>query len=420
MRRWVWCRTAGIAHHLRARQLSSVASNVERVSVRCGSAGSVYVDLHNIGKVASSDPLLIYLPPYWDAFSDVAPQVPSFLRRYPTAVINYRWFGFHPFEEVELPKVEVQEPEGSEEPETPTVHNWPFPVHDMLKAYSWIVEHLAPSDTTRRDVYIYGSYLGASLASSLALTESHPHQRMAVRGCVAFNGIYNWTTFLPDHQINKKSTAKAANVLEEILGQPTDPTFQDLKHHISTLFGDPANLFDPFASASLFFHTPGLHVPQEFDASADPVATMLGAYATGASEEAKQAIKSLLLLMADKPPRKSALAFPPRKSTLKLPDTLLLHTSQPPLPSTFQKRKRKAVPMNHFKTHAEDLGALMRKSLEKIELRDRSKWDHDLDEYLEVDRRVQTYDVGKDERPFEMPSQGEVIARNWLEDRMSR
>ncbi|ETS78067.1 hypothetical protein PFICI_10129 [Pestalotiopsis fici W106-1] len=373
--------------------------------------------LHNIGKVSSSDPLLIYLPPYWDALTETAPQVPSFLRRYPTAVINYRWYGFHPFEEVEPPKAEVQ---NSGDPEAPTLHNWPFPVHDTLNAYSWIVEHLAPSDSTRRDVYVYGSYLGASLATSLALTESHPHQRMAVRGCVAFNGIYNWTMFLPDHQINKKSGARAANVLEEILGQPTDPSFQDLKQHISSLFGEPSHLFDPFVSACLFFQTAGLLVPQDFDVSADPVATMLGSYAPAASEEAQEAIKSLLLVMADKPPRKSALAFPPRKSTLKLPDTLLLHTALPPLPAAFQRRRRKPVATNHFKTQADELAALMRRSLEKIELRDRSKWDHDLDEYLEVDRRVQLFNVGKDERPFEIPNYGEAVARDWLEDRMSR
>lgn len=402
--------------------VSTKPSNVERVSVKCGSTGSVFIDLHNIGKVSSSDPLLIYLPPYWDASTEVAPQVPSFLRRHPTAVINYRWYGFHPFEEVEPARVEVPKSEDSEAPTpTPTLHNWPFPVHDTLNAYSWIVDHLAPSDSTRRDVYVYGSYLGASLATSLALTESHPHQRMAVRGCVAFNGIYNWTMFLPDHQINKKSGARAANVLEEILGQPTDPSFQDMKQHMSHLFGEPSHLFDPFASACLFFQTAGLLVPQDFDASADPVATMLGSYgALAASDEAHEAIKSLLTVMADKPPRKSALAFPPRKSTLKLPDTLLLHTAQPPLPATFQRRRRKAVPTNHFKTQAEELASLMRKSLEKIELKDRSKWDHDLDEYLEVDRRVQMYDVGKDERPFEIPHYGEDVAARWLEDRMAR
>jgi hypothetical protein len=234
-------------------------------------------------------------------------------------VINYRWHGYHPFEDTEPAPAAAQE---VEEPGSLPAQKWPVPVHDTLQAYSWIVENLTPPTHTRRDVYVYGSYLGASLATSLALTESHPHQRMGVRGCVAFNGIYNWTMFLPDHQINKKSTKRAANVLEEILGQPTDPTFQELKQHIPNLFGEPTHLFDPFVSACMFFQTPGLLVPQEFDASADPVISMLGSAAV-ATDEAREAIKALLQMMVDKPPRRSPLAFPPRKSTLKIPETLL-------------------------------------------------------------------------------------------------
>ncbi|KAK9770263.1 hypothetical protein AB5N19_07729 [Seiridium cardinale] len=419
MRRWTLGKTAGLARHVKSRHLSTLLSgpgNVERISVRCGSAGSVFVDLHNIAKVTSTDPLLIYLPPYSSISAETVPQVPSFLRRYPTAVINYRWNGYHPFEDVEPPPVVEEE---SEESGLPLTQRWPVPIHDTLQAYSWIIENLTPSTYTRRDVYVYGSYLGASLATSLALTESHPHQRMAVRGCVAFNGIYNWTMFLPDHQINKQATTRAANVLEEILGQPTDPTFQDFKDHLSCMFGEPAQLFDPFVSACLFFQTAGLLVPQKFDASADPVISMLGSVAA-ATDEAQEAIKALLQMMVDRPPRRSALAFPPRKSTLKIPETLLLHSAPPPLPTTFQKRRRKAITTNHFKTQAEELGSLMRRSLEKLELRDRSKWDDDFDGYLEVDRRVQVYDVGKENQLFDIPNYGEVLAREWLEDRMSK
>jgi hypothetical protein len=342
--------------------------------------------------------------------------VPAFLRKYPTAVINYRWGGLGLHVEVDEPTVAVQE---SQEPSTLPPQIWPLPVHDTLQAYSWIVENLVPPAQTRRDVYVYGSYLGASLAASMALTESHPHQRMAVRGCVAFNGIYNWTMFLPDHQINKQSKSKAANVLEEILGLPTDPSFGELKQRISSLFGNPGHLFDPFASACLFFQTAGLLVPQEFDSSADPVISMLGS-AVAASEEAQEAIKALLRTMAAKPPRKSPLAFPPRKSTLKLPETLLLHTSMPSLPMTFRKRPRKTAATNHFRTQAQELASLIRRSLEKLELKDRSKWDHDLDEYSEIDRRVQVYEVGKDDQSFQIPNYGEVVAGQWLEDRMSR
>jgi hypothetical protein len=225
--------------------------------------------------------------------------------------------------------------------------------------------------------------------------------------------------FLPDHQINKNSNTNAVNVLEDILGQPTDPAFQDLKDDMPDLFGEPSQLFDPFVSPCLFFQTPGLLVPQKFDASADPVISMLGS-TVAASAEAQEAIKALLQMMKDKPPRRSPLAFPPRQSTLKIPETLLLHTELPPPPMTFQKRRRKAVVDNHFKTQAHELMSLMRRSLEKLELRERSKWDQDFEGYLEVNRRVQCYDVGKDEQPFHLPDYGKELACEWLEDRMSR
>lgn len=445
MRRWVVARISGVTRHSahpKPRYLSAIASaasNVERIFVRCGSAGGVSVEyvldirrltswtlidmtpsLHNIGKVSTSDPLMIYLPPYASALPDEVPQIPAFLRRYPTAVINYRWAGYHPFEELETPvTTATSEPSADESVPLVFPQRWPMPLHDTLQAYSWIAENLTPPAHTRRDVYVYGSYLGASLATSLSLTENHPHQRMGVRGCIAFNGIYNWTMFLPDHQINRSPSTKAANVLENILGQPTDPTLQDLKQYLPDLFGEPSNLFDPFASACLFFHTPGLLVPQEFDKPADPVVSMLGSVAV-AGDEAQEAIRALLQVMLDKPPRRSPLAFPPRKSTLKIPETLLLHTTLPPLPATFQKRKRKAVTTNQFKTQAHELAALMRRSLEKLELKDRSKWDEDFDGYLEVDRRVQVYDIGKDNELFQIPRYGEEMAQEWLENRLGK
>jgi hypothetical protein len=245
---------------------------------------------------------------------------------------------------------------------------------------------------------------------------------MAVRGVVAYNGIYNWTMFLPDHQINKQSGLRAANILEEILGQPTDPTFQDLKQHASALFGDPANVFDPFASPCLFFQTPGLVVPQDFDSSADPVISMLRSSGLS-SEDAKEAIETLVTMMSDKPPRRSPLAFPPRQSTLKLPETLLLHTPPPAPSGTFQRkpqRRRKPLISNHFGTQAEELAALMRRSLEKLELRERAKWDDGFDGYQEIEKRVQIRDVGVDEGLLELPDRGEALVHEWFENHMSR
>ncbi|KAI0133635.1 hypothetical protein BJ170DRAFT_678571 [Xylariales sp. AK1849] len=423
MRRWGQAKVVEITRQFRPRYLSTVTSSptdVERISVKCGSAGSVYVDLHNIAKVSSSDPLLIYLPPWSTSSTAGVPQIPAFCRGYPTAVINYRWAGYPPFEGNRAPLPTADQ--DSDGLEAPLPLAWPVPVTDTAQAYSWIVENLTPPTYTRRDVYVYGSYLGASLATSLALTETHPHQRMAMRGFVAYNGIYNWTMFLPDHQINKQSGSRTANILEEILGQPTDPTFQELKLHAPDLFGDPSHIFDPFASPCLFFQTPGLWVPQDFDSPADPVLSMLGS-AAGQADGALDAIKSLLAMMAGKPPRRSALAFPPRQSTLKIPETLLLHTSLPAPMAVFRRRpqkRRKAVVDNHFRTQAEELAGLMRRSLEKLEFKERSRWDEDFDGYDEMYKRVQVRDVGMDERSFELPSRGEALVSEWLEDRMEK
>ncbi|KAI1847631.1 hypothetical protein JX266_006483 [Neoarthrinium moseri] len=420
MRGWIRSKAARYVCHLRPRQLSTVApspSNVERVSVKCGSAGSVCVDLHNIGKLSSSDPLLIYLPPFSTSSAQTAPAIPGFLRRYPIAAINYRWAGFDASEETESapgPTGESPDEVGGLPP-----LSWPVPVHDTLSAYSWVIDNLTPSTYTRREAYVYGSYLGASLATSLALTESYPHQRMAVRGCIAYNGIYNWTTFLPDHQINKQSGARSANILEEILGQPTDPAFQDLKQRVSTLFRQPSDLFDPFASACLFFQTSGLLVPPDFDSPADPVIAMLRAAAVP-TDGAQEAIQALMQVMSNKPPRRSPLAFPPRKSTLKLPNTLLLHSPAPSAGWQGKTQRRKKVVGNHFKTQAEDLASLMRRSLAKLELRDRAKWDEDFDEFDEIDKRVQVYNVGADDRTLALPSQGEVLVNTWLADRLGK
>jgi hypothetical protein len=359
--------------------------------------------------------------------AEAAPELPPFLRRYPTAVINYRWAGFHPYPDSEPaspPNLSTGEGAGTEQGGFSPIPRWPFPVHDTLQGYSWIVKNFGPTTHTRRDVYVYGSYLGASLATSMALTESHPHQRMAVRGCVAYNGIYNWTMFLPDHQVNKKSGVRAANVLEEILGQPTDPAFHELRQHMPGLFGDPSHLFDSFASPCLFFQTPGLLVPEGFDVSADPVIAMLGPTARQESDDAQAAIRELLGAMQDKASRRSALAFPPRKSTLKLPEMLLLHTPAPtPLlrRRRWQRRptRRKRTPAsNDFGTQAEELAALMRRSLEKLELRERARWDDGFDSFDEIQRRVQIQDVGEDETLWELPSRGEAVALDWLEERM--
>ncbi|KAI1741414.1 hypothetical protein F4680DRAFT_64529 [Xylaria scruposa] len=396
---------------LRTKPLSTIASglhNAERINVPVGSSGSVKIDLYNLPKVSSSEPLLVYLPPFSSEVptSDLT-SLPRFAQKHATAVIHYRWTDPWPEEKA----VEDDASDGEETVYRRFHSGWPAPIHDTLKAYTWITENLIPTTprSARRDIYVYGSYLGASLATSLALTEAHPHERMAVRGCVAYNGIYNWTMFLPDHPINKLPKSISRNFLEEILTLPGDPDFQELKQMARELFNKPDDLFDPFASSCLFFQTPGLLVPPSFDESAIPPPSSLVDMPWLPEEAVEQ-------LMPLKHPRKSPLVFPARKSTLKIPEMLLLHDTAPPLPPSLMRRRqrrKKENPVNSFRTQAEQLASLMRRSINKVELKERMKWDedmHDCDD--EADRRVQVHDVGD-------KSNG-IIATAWLDDRMFR
>ncbi|RYO94207.1 hypothetical protein DL766_002707 [Monosporascus sp. MC13-8B] len=340
--------------------------------------------------------------------TQVAPQLPLFCHRHPTAVVHYRWAGYPPVGDGSA--TETLKSEGFYAP----LH-WPTPLHDTLQAYSWILENLMPSSSTRRDVYVYGSYLGASLATSLTLTETHPHQRMGIRGCIAFNGIYNWTTFLPDHPVNKLPRTRSLNILKEILTQSRDPTFLGLKQQAEILFEKTDSLFDPFASPCLFFHTPGIHVPQSF------TERVQGSPASKVSVEDI----TLELLLAAVPPKKSHLKFPPTESTLKIPEMLLIHSGPPlpaPSPQRRQQRRKKEYRGNGFRTQAEELAGLMRRSIHEHELKDRKQWDEDLqglktwDE--EATRRVQVYDVGLHHKVPELPDDGNRFAEGWLEDRL--
>jgi len=47
----------------------------------------------------------------------------------------------------------------------------------------------------QRPILVYGSFLGATLATSLALTESFASKNLPTRiaGLVAKNGVYDWT-----------------------------------------------------------------------------------------------------------------------------------------------------------------------------------------------------------------------------------
>jgi hypothetical protein len=317
---------------------------------------------------------------------------------------------------------------------------WPLPIHDTLSAYSWILKNLSPSTSVKRDIYVYGSYVGASLATSLSLTESYPHQAMAIRGCIAYNGIYNWTMFLSDHPIHKQpKKGRPLNVLEAILSQETrvetgpmvtDESLWDLEELSQRLFSKPDDMFDPFISPCLFFHTPGLLVPKTFDTPAAATKTTSNSTPPAREPDAVDAIiTSMTAVNLDKPSRKSPLKFPPSVSLLQIPEMLLLHTSRNTTPTTAPKKKRStrkaaATNINDFQSQAEELGGLCRRSLVKVEFKERMAWDDDFGDIVQAaEGRVQISEAGEaeTETPYpELPPGGQDAVEKWLNERMAR
>ncbi|KAK2061007.1 hypothetical protein LY76DRAFT_567822 [Colletotrichum caudatum] len=433
MRRWPAPRPSSRLHSGRVFQRRCFFHHdpspvVDSVEVVCASSGSITVDLHNVTRHAPSTPLVLYIPPFSPA-PGTRPVVPRFLHPYPTAVVNYRWWS--------APAPTQQEPPGTVDREHGFARpsQWPTPLHDTLAGYTWITENLRPLGGARRDVYVYSSHAGASIAASLALTESHNHERMAVRGLVAWNGIYNWSMFLPDHKVNKPATARSRKL-------PPRPEEGSPLHVLQTmmpeLFRAPVDLLDPFASPSLFFQTAGMTAPSTFTQAA-AVTSFLDRLSSVTSEVKPSDILGLAGGGAFPAPRRSALMFPPRKSTLKLPSTLLLHDSPPTEPATRRgagnasssssssslagelasrtARRRRQVAGHTFRAQTAELAGLMRRSLEKLEFKARAAWDEDFDEAAEAEGRVGVVDAGENEG-LELGEQGQEAVREWLEDRI--
>ncbi|KAJ3476266.1 hypothetical protein NLG97_g9182 [Lecanicillium saksenae] len=376
------------------RRVFSTSNAIESVDVRCGSSGHVTVDLHNFGNLTPDEPILIHFPPL-PAPTASQSKLPEFLQGLPVASIRYRWQGLPGTTPAQL------------DDDSPSPEQWPAPVHDTAFAYSWLSETFAPETGARRGVYVYGSFLGASLATSLALTEAHPHARFAVRGFMAYNGIYNWTMFLPDHRINRPTTRGGKQIMPP---QPREGShLHFLQEHMPSLFGRPTHLFDAFASPSLLFHSPGLLVPRSF--------TMTIAESAAIDAMVGEGIDPAF---APKTPRKSHLVFPPRKSTLKIPEALLMYDSNPiPLTASGKPSKRKPKANgNSFQAQAAELAELMRRSVEVVELKERVKWDDDVHGLAdEAERRVQVLGIGEGSPEYDMSHTGQDAALAWLKDR---
>jgi hypothetical protein len=286
-----------------------------------------------------------------------------------------------------------------------------MPIHDVAFAYQWISRALMPPNNGRGGIYVYGSHLGASLAMSLSLTESRSHEKFCVRGVAAYNGIYNWTMFLPGHRINMIRSMMDVASSRRTNGNLRLDALQD---ELVSLFQTPANLFDPFASPSLFFHNPGLSIPESFYTSTQ-LANIIRSMKGQASDESKENVM----------PRNSYLKFPPKDSSLKIPETILLHDA-PSGPPARQPGTKKGLigsgdgdQRNTYKNQTDEIASLMRRSLARIELKEKARWEEDA-HYLaeEPKRRIQVVEVGQEREDLELNEVGQETVLNWLDENL--
>jgi hypothetical protein len=171
-------------------------------------------------------------------------------------------------------------------------HPFPTPLHDTLHAFSWLTEEYLPSLTTSKSVskatdypspppssytnknklrplLIYGTYLGGTLATSLALTESRTTKLSTnIHGLIVLNGIFDWTsvaTTKPPSSLDSLAT----NSLDRIASN-APLTLRHLHALKQNLFATPSGCFDSFASPTLFFRSPGTSIPTLFPGTKPP------------------------------------------------------------------------------------------------------------------------------------------------------
>ncbi|TVY90933.1 hypothetical protein LAWI1_G004410 [Lachnellula willkommii] len=418
-------------------------------------------------------PLLIYLPPTGSSLRHKHPSIPSYLiNSNALARINYRWNHAPP----PLPSSSPTSPSPSPLPLSshPSYANHPFPtpLHDSLHAYTFLTTSYLPSFSpprqntpspptskfspksayytsppsklTQRPLLIYGSYLGGTLATTLALTESFnttqaPHR---IAGLIAKNAIFDWTgtgTSLPPSPSNPPS-----NPAEEAREEETHWHENTLHILREKLFASPASTFDSFVSPVLFFRTAGLNVPRfwpgtEPEPSPEPESqypSPLSSQDTPPpsppAPEALDSGSSPGKRTTDHPldaQRKSHLKFPTRDSGLKIPRSLFLTTSpsasNPLAPKAKIKTNAKAEGKAKSKpkkkkgdneevtpiAQAEEMATLMRRSVLLHEYKDRRVWDEDLDAESAAEERVWIRSLEEEEDEGERE-----VVREWIED----
>ncbi|KAI9718706.1 MAG: hypothetical protein M1812_003880 [Candelaria pacifica] len=202
-------------------------------------------------------------------------------------------------------------------------HRYPFPLHDVLAAYDWVLKHLAhdrydeqsttdgtassrmqytPDPTGFPRIGVYGELIGGTLATTLGLTECHTN-KSAIGAIAVSNPILDWT--FPS---SNAQAAKTESLSEKIV-DPLVPKY--LSAARAQLFSGPEAHHDPFASPLLFFRTSSNPLPEYTDPALIPNASSPSG--TNESDEESGEVRQ----------RKYHLRYPPSASKLKLPATLI-------------------------------------------------------------------------------------------------
>ncbi|TVY31049.1 hypothetical protein LHYA1_G000225 [Lachnellula hyalina] len=418
-------------------------------------------------------PLLIYLPPTGSSLRHNHPSIPSHLNSNALARINYRWNHVPPPPHSSSPTSPSPSPLPLSSHPSYANHPFPTPIHDTLHAYTFLTTSYLPSFSPplkntpssptskfspksayytsppskliQRPLLLYGSYLGGTLATTLALTESFSTKQTPLRiaGLIAKNAIFDWSgigTSLPPS--TPSPTPEKGRQEAEAETHWHETTLHILKEK---LFANPSSTFDAFVSPILFFRTAGLNVPKYWPGtepepspepesqypSPPPSLSQDPASPSSSSPEHEPALGSGKRTTEHEleTQRKSHLKFPTRDSGLKIPRALFIASSPSPFPSSPDIPKPKTKSHANVKgkgkrkkskgdneevtpiVQAEEMAALMRRSVLLHEYKDRRVWDEDLDAESAAEERVWVRSVGGEEGEEE----GEMV-KEWIED----
>ncbi|KAK1080479.1 hypothetical protein LTR33_005507 [Friedmanniomyces endolithicus] len=227
------------------RRYASTLSSLETVKVPCHSNGFITLDIHRPPKPPSGQAIasavLIYLP---------RGRVPRIESQPATVFAQLREQGL-PFPIVQLNyRLSPSQP-------------FPTPVHDVLRGYDWIKEHLPPkraitlTGRPQRNgrLAVCGELLGGGLAAMLALTECRNGQRGIVAAALS-NPMVDWVDL--DEDFARIKTTAGAPVASGGTANALAAGLQALR---SKLFRKPEHYFDPFASPILFLRSAGGAIP---------------------------------------------------------------------------------------------------------------------------------------------------------------